>query len=212
MKVGGQIVWNVTPICETSQIYCLSCETPAAPPDRAAGARTRQPENSKRAHLSVPALQNTTKIPREDPQRGKKRTNFVAGEGKKARNVGPPTLRGSTFRGSTLLGSTLLGSTLRAPTFTGFGPPPFGPPPFGPPTLRAPHPSGLHPSGLHPSGPHPSGPPPFGAPTLRGPHPSGPPPFGAPTLRGPTFSRFGPPPIGAPPFRARRVEPRWVKH
>ena len=23
MKVGGQIPWNVTPICETSQIYCL---------------------------------------------------------------------------------------------------------------------------------------------------------------------------------------------
>ena len=23
MKVGGQILWNVTPICETSQIYYL---------------------------------------------------------------------------------------------------------------------------------------------------------------------------------------------
>ena len=23
MKVGGQIPWNVTPVCETSQIYCL---------------------------------------------------------------------------------------------------------------------------------------------------------------------------------------------
>ena len=23
MKVGGQILWNVTPICETSQTYCL---------------------------------------------------------------------------------------------------------------------------------------------------------------------------------------------
>ena len=23
MKVGGQILWNVLPICETSQIYCL---------------------------------------------------------------------------------------------------------------------------------------------------------------------------------------------
>ena len=32
--------------------------------DRAAGARTRQPENSKRAHFRAPALQNTTKIPR----------------------------------------------------------------------------------------------------------------------------------------------------
>ena len=23
MQVGGQILWNVTPICETSQTYCL---------------------------------------------------------------------------------------------------------------------------------------------------------------------------------------------
>ena len=28
MKVGGQILWNVTPICETSQIYYLIEETP----------------------------------------------------------------------------------------------------------------------------------------------------------------------------------------
>ena len=28
MKVGGQILWNVTPICETSQIYCLMGKTP----------------------------------------------------------------------------------------------------------------------------------------------------------------------------------------
>ena len=28
MKVGGQIVWNVTPICETSQIYHLMGRRP----------------------------------------------------------------------------------------------------------------------------------------------------------------------------------------
>ena len=28
MKVGGQILWNVTPICETSQISCLVLKTP----------------------------------------------------------------------------------------------------------------------------------------------------------------------------------------
>ena len=28
MKVGGQILWNVTPICETSQIYCLMRRRP----------------------------------------------------------------------------------------------------------------------------------------------------------------------------------------
>ena len=35
-----------------------------------------------------PGLQNTTKIQREDTQRGKKRTNFAAGEGKKERHFG----------------------------------------------------------------------------------------------------------------------------
>ena len=38
---------------------------------------------------------------------------------KKARNFGPPTLRGSTLRGSTLRGSTLRGSTLRGSTLRG---------------------------------------------------------------------------------------------
>ena len=28
MKVGGQTPWNVTPICETSQIYCLMARRP----------------------------------------------------------------------------------------------------------------------------------------------------------------------------------------
>ena len=37
----------------------------------------------KRAHLSAPVSKNTTKIQREDTHRGKKRTNFAAGEGKK---------------------------------------------------------------------------------------------------------------------------------
>ena len=27
MKVGGQILWNVTPVCETSQMYIPICET-----------------------------------------------------------------------------------------------------------------------------------------------------------------------------------------
>ena len=42
----------------------------------------------KRAHLSVPVFKNTTKIQRENPQRGKKRTNFLAGREKKERNFG----------------------------------------------------------------------------------------------------------------------------
>ena len=35
-----------------------------------------------------PGASNTTKIQREDTQRGKKRTNFAAGEGKKERHFG----------------------------------------------------------------------------------------------------------------------------
>ena len=54
---------------------------------------------------------NTTKIPRENPQRGKKRTNFPAG-GKKSAKFWPPTLR--------------------APT-------PSGPHPVDPPTTRPAH-------------------------------------------------------------------------
>ena len=90
-----------------------------------------------------PGALNTTKIPREDPQRGKKRTNFAAGEGKKARNFGPPH-----------------------PS----GPHPSGPHPSGP-HPSGPHPSGPHPSGPHffwVWAPTLQGPP-FGAPTLRAP-------------------------------------------
>ena len=92
---------------------------PAAPPDRAAGARTRQPENSKRAHFRAPGASNTTKIPRKDPKREKEERKLWQRRAKKARNFGPPTLRGSTLRG---------------PTFSRFGPPPFGAHPS-----RAPH-------------------------------------------------------------------------
>ena len=45
---------------------------------------------SKRAHLRVPAFKKTTKIQREDTQRGKKRTNFAAGQGKKSEILGGP--------------------------------------------------------------------------------------------------------------------------
>ena len=61
------------------------------------------PENSKRAHLSAPALQTPPKIPREDPQRGKERI-FVAEREKEREILGPPTLRSPTFRGPTLRG------------------------------------------------------------------------------------------------------------
>ena len=76
---------------------------------------------------------SNTKIPRKDPQEREERKKIVAEEGKKARNFGPHTLRGSHPSGLH----------------------PSGLHPSGPhfsqvwaPTLR-----GLHPSGHHNSGP-----------------------------------------------------------
>ena len=143
------------------------------PPDRAAGARTRQPENSKRAHLSAPALQTPPKFHEKDQKRGQKDKKKLWREREqKSAKFWAPTLRGPT---------------LRAPTFSVFGPLPFGPPPFGPPhpsdTLRAPTlraPTLRAPTLRAPT---------LRAPTLR-PPPFRPPPFGPPP--------FGPPPFGPP--------------
>ena len=73
----------------TFGVLGLSCETPAAPPDRAAGARTRQPENSKRAHFRVPAFKNTNKIPRKDPKREKEERKLWREEKKREILGGP---------------------------------------------------------------------------------------------------------------------------
>ena len=100
----------------------LSCETPAAPPDRAAGARTRQPENSKCVHFRAPALQTPPKFHERTPRERKKIEYCGGRREKKARNFGLPTLQ---LHPSGLHPS---GSTLRGPTFSGFGPPPFGSP------------------------------------------------------------------------------------
>ena len=169
---------------------------------------TRQPENSKRAHLSVPALQTPPKFHEKTPR--VRRNNEISGgrEQKKREILGPhpsaPTLRAPPFGPPTLRAPNPSGPqpfgqpTLRAPN-------PWGPQPFGPPTLRAPNPSGPTFSGFGPPpGPHPSGP--SRAPTPPGPHPSGPPPLRAPTPPGP--HPFGPPPLrgphpfGPPPLRA----------
>ena len=93
----------------------LSCETPAAPPDRAAGAPIRQPKNSKRAHLRVPALQTPPKFHERTPRERKKKENCGGRREKKARNFGPPTVQAPPFRD-----------------------PPFGAPPFGAPPFWAP--------------------------------------------------------------------------
>ena len=74
----------------------LSCETPAAPPVRATGAPVRQPKNSKRAHLRVPALQTPKFHERTPRERKKKERKLWREEGKKARNFGP-TLQAPPF-------------------------------------------------------------------------------------------------------------------
>ena len=56
----------------TFGVLGLSCETRAA------------------QHFRVPAFKNTTKIPREDPQRERKRAKMGAGEGKKSEILGGP--------------------------------------------------------------------------------------------------------------------------
>ena len=70
---------------------------------------TRQPENSKRAHFRAPGASNTTKIPRKDPQRERRKSENGAREGeKKSAKFWAPTLRAPTLRGP----------ILRAPTMT----------------------------------------------------------------------------------------------
>ena len=75
-----------------AQNFALFVPSPAPffQPRRLRGRRgfTRQPENSKREHLTAQALPNTTKKPREDPQRETKRAKMVTGERKKERNFG----------------------------------------------------------------------------------------------------------------------------
>ena len=147
------VVWCVV-VCVVCVVFCAFSPPSAGPSRRGRRGFTRQPENSKRAHLTAPALPNTTKIPREDTQRKTKRAKMGAGEGKKRRKMlgGPadqhtlqhtPTPTSDRFHPKT---------TFIRPTLP---PPPFGPPPVGPPTLLGPTFSGL--------APHPSEPPPFGA-------------------------------------------------
>ena len=80
---------------------------PDSPKFRSFFFPTRQPENSKRAHLRAPAFtkhhQNSTKRP---PREGRKKNN-CGGRVKKSEIFEPPTLRGPT---------------LRRPHFSGFGP------------------------------------------------------------------------------------------
>ena len=59
---------------------------------------TRQPENSKRAHFRPRRFKKTTKNSTRRHQERHKKSEMVAGEGKKARNFGHPPFRASPFR------------------------------------------------------------------------------------------------------------------
>ena len=72
---------------------------PGGPPDRAAGARTRQPENSKRAHLSAPALQTPPKFNEKTPQRDRERAKRWWEREEKREMLGGPSGGGSSGGG-----------------------------------------------------------------------------------------------------------------
>ena len=112
---------------------------------------TRQPENSKRAHLSAPAFQTPPKFHEKTPRERRKKEN-CGGRGEKTREMlALPTLRPPHPSVPPPFGPpTPRALTLSLPTFSGFGHPPFGAPPFRAPPFGA-HPSGPHPSGLHAS-------------------------------------------------------------
>ena len=71
-------------------------------PQRLQGRRgfTRQPENSKRAYLRVPAFKNTTKIQREDPREREKERKWGREREKKREILGGPAEGGKAEGGS----------------------------------------------------------------------------------------------------------------
>ena len=113
---------------------------------------TRQPENSKRAHLRVPALQTPPNFHEKTPREREKKSENGSGRGKKksAKCWAPPPSGPPPFEPSRC-GAHPSGTH------------PSSPNPWSPnfflvwaPPLCAPDPSGPHSSGLHPSTPLPS--------------------------------------------------------
>ena len=94
----------------------LSCETPAAPPDRAAGGSHTTARELQTCTFEGPGASNTTKIPRKKPKEREKRIKTVAGEGKKSAKFWAATLRGPTLRGPQLRGPHFF--WVRGPTMT----------------------------------------------------------------------------------------------
>ena len=92
----------------------LSCETPAAPPDRVRRGSHTTARELQTCTFQGPCASNTTKIPRKRPKDRGKRIKNCGGRGKKksAKFWAPPPFGAPPFGAS---------------TFSGFGPPSFGP-------------------------------------------------------------------------------------
>ena len=114
LNFGGVFEGRNPKMC-TFGVLGLSCETPAAPPDRAAGGSHTTARELQTCTFQGPGASNT-KIPRKRPKEREKRIKKVAGDGKKKREI---------------LGPHPSGPHPSGPTTSG--------PPFG-----APHPSGPH--------------------------------------------------------------------
>ena len=89
---------------------------------------TRQPKNSKRAHLMAPALQTPPTFNEKTPRERQKERKWVREREKKAQNFWPPPFGPPPF------GPHSSGS----PVFSGFGPSPFEPLPRAWPTFQSP--------------------------------------------------------------------------
>ena len=118
----GGVFGDRDPQMCTFGVLGLSCASPGGPVWWGRRGFTRQPENSKRAHLRALALQTPPKFHEKTPR--ERRKNEISGgrEQKKREILGPPPS----------------------------GPPPSVPHPSGLPPLWAPTPSGPHPFRLPP--------------------------------------------------------------
>ena len=115
----------------------LSCETPAAPPERAAGACTRTTRELQTCTFQGPGASNTTKIPRKDPKRGKEVRKLWRRREKKREILGPPPFGAPPFGAPPFWAPHFWAPPFGAPLFLGWAST-FWAPPFEGPTLCRP--------------------------------------------------------------------------
>ena len=130
---------------------------------------TRQPENSKRAHLSAPALQTPPKFHEKTPREGRKERILRRDSEKKvAPPFGPPPFEPPPFEPPPFEPPPFEPPPFEPPPFE---PPPFKPPPFEPPSFEPPPFESVWPKSIGQSRFRPSPPrPPQAAPGVRSQH------------------------------------------